>query len=170
MRALPGREGKRTRVRHGRLLVASLSGLACLVFSPSLRAQPTIQAATCNLTDVQDAVNQAKTPGTIVRVPAGSCTWTSTLTITGIGIVLTGTGTANCGSSSLGAGTSATTIIDNAGTSNPMIDVSKVPYGQTFELSLLDINPLSPSTQLMSPVFVVGTCTSAGCPTCGRTT
>ncbi len=50
----------------------------------------TINANSCNLADIQNAINSASSGDTIM-VPAGNCIWTSTLTITK-GIALIGAG------------------------------------------------------------------------------
>jgi len=126
-------------------------------------AANTIDVASCTESDVQTAVNDASSGYTVV-IPSGACTWTSELSIT-TPITLTGTGTPNVGTSTFGAGTSTTEIVDDVvGSQNPMINVTGITTGQTFRLSLLDIEPESSSTQLDSPIEVGGTCTSSGCP------
>jgi hypothetical protein len=59
-----------------------------LGFASTMNAQTT--ANSCSQTDVQSAVNNAGRKGTVL-VPAGSCSWGSTLTLT-YGITLTGAG------------------------------------------------------------------------------
>ncbi|MGA2207950.1 MAG: hypothetical protein ABSG10_14580 [Terracidiphilus sp.] len=54
------------------------------------RAQ-TVNAKSCNTSDVQTAINTA-TEGQTVTIPAGSCTWTTGVTISGKGITVTGAG------------------------------------------------------------------------------
>ena len=101
--------------------------------------------------------------GDTIQVPAGTCTWTSQLSIT-VGITLIGSGTPNDLPSEMGSGTLNTTITDNyASTSGPMIN-AKVPNGQTLRISTLLIQPNSSSTQLYSPIDVIGTCNGGGCP------
>jgi len=119
-------------------------------------------AASCNLSDVQSAVSAAAA-GDTVTIPAGTCTWTSGLSISS-GITLTGSGTANAGASTFGSGTLNTVIVDDAGSSNALIGVTGLPYGQTFTLALLDIEPESSGAALVSPIQLAGTCTSSGCP------
>jgi hypothetical protein len=133
------------------------------LFTAAAEAQ-TINAASCNLSDVQTAVNQVTVSGAIVNIPAGTCTWTGTLSIKGIGMTLTGTGTPNTGTATFGSGTLNTIIVDNAGSSNPLIAASGMPYGQTFTVALLDIEPNSTSASLFSPITIAGTCTASGCP------
>ena len=72
----------------------------------------TVTAASCSVSDVQSALNQAQ-DGYTVAIPAGTCTWTSTLTVsTAINMVGSGAGTV---------------IIDNVDKSNchdnPAIDM-----------------------------------------------
>src|SRR5271156_3010348 len=57
------------------MLLALLTG----VFGPIASGQ-TINAASCNASDVQAALNSVTADGTTVNIPAGSCTWTSTVT------------------------------------------------------------------------------------------
>jgi hypothetical protein len=129
-------------------------------------AQSTYTAATCNRNDVSAVINgptHTAVSGDIIVIPAGACTWTSRLSVTA-GITITGSGTPNTGPSTFGAGTPTTIIIDNAGSNSSLIGVTGITLGQTFRVSLLDIEPLSASTALYSPIEVAGTCTSGGCP------
>jgi hypothetical protein len=127
--------------------------------------QGTYTAASCNYSDVKAVINGSTHNAVnedVIIIPAGTCTWTSELAIT-VGITVTGSGTPNTGGLTFGAGTPTTIIVDNAGSSNPLFGVT-LSYGQTFTLSLLDIEPESASTTLASPIQVAGTCTSNGCP------
>ena len=125
-------------------------------------AQTSINAASCNVSDVQTAVNSAAN-GTTVVIPAGSCTWTTPLSITS-GITLIGTGTPNTGTGTTGAGTMTTTIIDNESSTNPLISASGITYGKTLVLAQMNIEPYSSTTSLTSPIVASGTCSSSGCP------
>jgi len=72
----------------------------------------TINANSCLQTDVQAAIDSAA-DGDIVVIPAGTCTWSSTVTIPNTkGIVLQGAGASN------------TIIIDNTGTKSHVLAVS----------------------------------------------
>ena len=53
-----------------------------------------IPAGSCSSSDVQSAINSASTRDT-VTVPAGNCTWTSTVTISGKAISIIGAGTSS---------------------------------------------------------------------------
>lgn len=61
-------------------LILVVASLLVLVFPPPSHAA-TIGATTCSRADVGSAVTAAGY-GDTVNVPAGSCTWTSSLTIT----------------------------------------------------------------------------------------
>jgi hypothetical protein len=144
-------------------LLALLIGI---VFVPEGMAQGVYTAASCNLSDVNavihGSIHTAVTGDTII-IPAGTCTWTSTLSIT-VGLTLTGSGTPNSGTSTFGAGSPTTIIIDNGGSTSPIISVTGITYGQTATISLLDIEPDSSTASLISPITVAGTCSSSGCP------
>lgn len=66
--------------------------LALLILLFSANAFGQVNAATCNTSDVQSAINAA-TEGQTVQVPSGNCTWTSGVTISGKGITVNGAGT-----------------------------------------------------------------------------
>jgi hypothetical protein len=61
-----------------------------LILLPAFASAATINAASCSYNDVSSAINSAQR-GDTVLVPAGNCTWNSTLTITK-GITLQGAG------------------------------------------------------------------------------
>src|SRR5271163_476071 len=125
---------------------ARLLSFLLLLFSPAMATVAhagTYTAASCNWSDVNAVINgptHAAAAGDTIVIPAGTCTWTSGLSIPD-GITLTGSGTPNTGAATFGSGTLKTVIVDNAGSS--LIGVSDLPYGQTFVLSLLDIEPES---------------------------
>lgn len=149
------------KIIKGAAFLVVLSGL----FVAGARAQGSYKAASCNEADVNAVINgptHTAVSGDTINIPAGSCTWTSELSVP-VGITLIGTGTQNSTPGTFGAGTLTTTIIDNAPSSGPMIDAT-VPYGQTLRISTLLIEPNSSSTTLVSPIYVVGSCTSGGCP------
>jgi len=116
-----------------------------LLFEGGVAHANTVNASTCQLTDVQKAVASASVGDTVV-IPAGSCTWNGTLSIT-TPITLTGSGTANSTPSTFGAGTTSTVLTDNSGydpnaeSAHPLISVSGLTVGQTVRVSLLDIEP-----------------------------
>jgi hypothetical protein len=53
-----------------------------LLTSVSASIAQTINAASCNQSDVQNAFNSVTASTTTVNIPAGNCTWTSTVTLT----------------------------------------------------------------------------------------
>lgn len=142
-------------------MLATLSSWAACTVDGS-----TLTAASPAETDVSACV-ALLAPGDTIVIPAGSATWSSQLNISLASLAegtyyITGSGTPNTGTSTFGAGSATTTITDNAG-GNPVFNIT-LTRGQTFDLSLLNIYPESASTQLTSPIFVVGTCNSGGCP------
>lgn len=70
-------------------LMILLVAMVVFTFATPINAQ-TVAANSCSQTDVQTAVNNAAR-GATVTVPAGSCTWSSTLTLTK-GLTLAGAG------------------------------------------------------------------------------
>jgi hypothetical protein len=76
------------RVRH--LTLTSLMTLSCAAAALPAHAA-TLSASSCSSSDVQSAINSATT-GDVVRVPAGSCAWSSTVKWSGKGITLQGAG------------------------------------------------------------------------------
>jgi hypothetical protein len=138
-----------------------------LSLAPLSKAQGTFTAASCNYSDVNAVVNgptHVAVAGDTIKVPAGTCTWTSgqQLAIT-VGITLIGNGTPNNSPNTFGAGTLNTTIIDN-NTSGTLISANRIPQGQFLRISSLIIQPLSSSTSLSSPLQLVGACNGSGCP------
>jgi hypothetical protein len=82
----------------------------------------TINAASCQFSDVSNAVAQASA-GDTVQLPAGTATWSQTLTINGVSL--------------LGAGTNATILIDEESRSaaTPQIIVLNAVAGTLSEIS-----------------------------------
>jgi len=87
----------------------------------SLCRAKTINAATCQFSDVSSAVAQASA-GDIVQLPAGTAVWSQTLTLNGVSL--------------LGAGTNATILTDeeNRNTSGQMVTLNAVA-GTLSEIS-----------------------------------
>ena len=84
--------GIRQRARGNRFFVACCLVPVALFWATSAHAS-TITSPTCSQSDVQNSINSAAS-GDTVLVPAGSCTWSSSVNITKA-ITLTGTGSAN---------------------------------------------------------------------------
>src|SRR5437667_9768983 len=107
-----------------RLILASV--LLCQICVLTAHAQSTYTAASCSYADVNACVNSGAAAtcspggthtvinGDTVNIPAGTCTWTSTLVgPANVGFTLTGAGTPNSGSGTTGAATPTTSIIHN---------------------------------------------------------
>jgi MYXO-CTERM domain-containing protein len=131
-----------------------------MALSGGVASARTVTVPSCELGDVQNAVDSASAGDTVV-IPAGSCTWAGTLSITQP-LTLTGSGMANDGPSEFGAGTVTTVITDNSGANNSLITVSGLTAGQLVRVSLLDLEPTA-STQVGWPIVITGTCSSSGC-------
>lgn len=109
-------------------------------FSAGLEAQ-TINAASCNEGDVSKALSSITTDGTTVVVPAGTCTWTTSLsytqtnsfTLQGAGAI-SGTGLQ---ASISGTGSDATIIQDNINRTSgdvPLLGITTIS-GKSFRLT-----------------------------------
>jgi hypothetical protein len=137
-----------------------------VLFGASLcRAQGTFTARTCSETDVDAVINgptHTAVDGDTIVIPPGSCTWTSGITISGVGIDITGTGTPNTGAGTVGAGTSNTTLIDDA--SAPFFSFTGLHVGQTAKVELLTMSASGAgSNSIRGPISFAGTCTASGC-------
>jgi len=75
----------------GRIIKSIIIGLLFTAFFGTAARSQTINAASCNSSDVQSAINTA-TEGETVAIPAGTCNWTSGVSIKGKGITLQGAG------------------------------------------------------------------------------
>lgn len=142
--------------------VASAGWCACSTSGSTLIAASPAES------DVSACVSMLSQSTPTIQVPTGSGTWTSQLTVSlgslGSGTyTIIGSGSPNSGSGSTGAGSVNSTITDNVSGSGPMISVT-LSQGQTFRFSSFNIAPNSSSTTLTSPVFIVGTCNTSGCP------
>lgn len=130
-------------------------------------AQGNFSAATCSRADVNAVINgptHVAVDGDTISIPSGTCTWATGVAVASVGITIVGSGTPNTGTGTVGAGTINTTLVANQGTVNPLFNVTGITFGQTFRMSLLNIQPLAPSTALYSPIQIIGTCTASGCP------
>jgi len=153
--------------------VARWTGLVCssIAFCCwSAHAQGTYTAASCNYSDVNAVVNgpiHTVVNGDTINIPAGTCTWSSALVAPkGVGFTLIGAGTPDSGAASVGAATPETFIIDNAGSGGNSYMMQFFPaYGTpTMRVSMMSIDPLTASTPLADPIFLLGSCALSGCP------
>lgn len=65
-----------------RIMRWSLLSLVVLLGPTGVRvaSAQTVNAASCNASDVQAALNKVAADGTVVNIPAGTCTWTTAVT------------------------------------------------------------------------------------------
>jgi hypothetical protein len=141
--------------------------LILALFPLSLAAQTTRTAASANESDVAAAIALSSN-GDTVQIPCSgtqSVTWTSTLTISA-SITLTALGaTPNTGPSTFGAGTNCLTIVDNV-TSGWMFYLTPT-YASSNNVTTIqnmNIDPISSTTALYTPITMEGTGTSSGMP------
>src|ERR1700733_6212525 len=107
------------------LLLSTLSGA---------KAHVAAQAASCNTSDVQAAINSAAEGGT-VTIPTGTCTWTSGVTVSGKGISIQGAGAGRIIAQSTTTSNIATgsqTLSLTGGLVNGVINISN---GETLTIS-----------------------------------
>ncbi len=117
------------------MLIKWLSFIVLL--SALVGAEAQVNAASCNTTDVQTAINTA-TEGQTVTIPAGNCIWTSGVTISGKGIAIVGSGTSQIvaySSSTLAIGTGTLTLTALA---TPLLSVLPISTGQTLKVEELN--------------------------------
>lgn len=131
-------------------------------------------AASCSPTDILAALPSNGNTNSTVTVSIPACASSNvqttnvnyTLPSAVTSLTIAGSGTPNSSSSTTGASSSctATELIDNAGSNTSFMWYFNLSYGQTLRISCMDIEPLSRLTQLTTPIVVMGTCTSSGCP------
>ncbi len=119
-----------------RIMRSVLFGLLLgALFSATMRAA-TWTAASCNSGDVQKAMNSAGTGDTVV-IPAGTCTWTSTISWTPpANVILQGQTT--CSGNIPSSCADNTVIIDNVSHSpndNPMLSITTGSSNQSFRMT-----------------------------------
>jgi hypothetical protein len=149
--------------------IAKWSPMLCLIIAlcgPAAHAG-TYAAASCNQNDVNAVINgptHTAVDGDMINIPAGSCTWTSGITVpSGIGITIIGNGTPNSGAGTENSSCGQTVITDKLSSGNLFATSPK--YGNsTTRISCMEIITYTPYSGYDSPIFVVGTCTSSGCP------
>lgn len=87
----------------------------------------TINAASCNASDVQSALHAVTSSTTTVNIPAGTCTWTSAVSLTvpagNTSLTIKGATSisGSCGPGGSCAASDGTVIIDNYASTNPLI-------------------------------------------------
>lgn len=153
-----------------RIFSRSLLLLLLLTMTMATHAQSsgsTVNAATCNQADVNAVINgptHTAVNGDTIKIPAGSCTWSSGVNITGVGISIIGSGTPNSLASQTGASSSCSTGTNITSSNGNALFVSTgLTYGQFLRVSCMDwiTAPLGSSDV---PLRVIASCTSSGCP------
>jgi hypothetical protein len=111
------------------LSVKVLAAIMLLGVLCSAHAQ-TINAASCNSSDVQTAFNSITSSTTTVNIPAGTCTWTSAVSLNvpsgNASLTVQGSTSINgtCGPGGSCAASDNTVIVDNYNSTNALIMVS----------------------------------------------
>src|SRR5579859_7270525 len=126
-----------------------------LFLAPSAKAQGTFTAASCSQSDVNAVINgptHKAVNGDTIKIPAGSCTWTSGITVPiGIGITIVGAG-------------QGVTIITDQLSSGSLFTMSPIYGSATSRISSMTLQPFLPRNGYGQPIGVTGTCTVSGCP------
>jgi hypothetical protein len=155
-------------MRRERLFPLILILLSCA--TTLVRAQGTYTAASSAESDVNAVINgptHVAVNGDVIQIPCSpsTSTWTTTITVTA-SITISGQGaTPNTGSSTFGAGTNCITLIDD-NPNGPLFYFSPTyaSINNVTTLQNLNIDPVSTSTALCSPIDVIGTATANGFP------
>jgi len=105
----------------------------------SVAEAQTINAASCNESDVSKALSSITADGTTVTIPAGNCTWTTSLSYTQTNsFTLQGAGAVSYSPSSIsGTGTDSTIIQDNINHNNsdpPLLAITMIA-GKSFRMT-----------------------------------
>ena len=134
-------------------------------------AASTITAATCNRDDVNAVINgptHTAVDGDIIKIPAGTCTWTTGITVpAGIGISIMGSGTPDSAPANRGASAScsATVITDNMPGGNLLL-LQPTASSSLSRISCMKILGQSGAAMnsLGNPAALNGTCNATTCP------
>lgn len=122
------------------LTVTATSGSSTHSASLILTINPSYSAASCSSVDVLTALNSITTDGTAVVIPAGNCTWSTSITYTqtnSFTLACAGAQTSPSGGGSTPVGTDQTIIEDNinhAGADPPMLEITTI-LGKSFRLT-----------------------------------
>ena len=116
-----------------RILIRATLGFLLSAFLCSQALGTTYTASSCSASAVQGAINQATHDGDIVAIPAGNCTWTTTVSVTfSNSVTIQG-----AGAQTPSGGSDLTIIQDNINRSsqdNPLLQVTTTS-GKTFRLT-----------------------------------
>jgi hypothetical protein len=120
------------------------------LFSTAVEAQ-TINAASCNASDVQKALNSVSADGATVVVPAGNCTWTTTVTYNQVHSV-TVQGQTTCTGTPASSCTDSTVFTDNinrTGYDAPMLQIITAA-GKSFRLTGITFAQINGGTSALT--------------------
>jgi len=137
------------------------------LFPAAALAQGTYTTADCSRNSVNAVINgptHTAVNGDVIKIPAGSCTWTSGINIpAGIGLSILGNGTPTSGTGTTGASAScsATVITDNSGSG--IFHFQPTYSSSLSRISCLKLRSDSPSSN-SAPFAFAGTCNSSTCP------
>lgn len=119
------------------LCITSVALFASALFSAGAKAQ-TIQAASCNASDVQAALNSVTASTTTVKIPSGTCHWSGQVTLT-VPSGSTSLSILGAGSLSTVGGGDATVIIDDYGSTQPLLAIATGPASSFLRLAGITI-------------------------------
>src|SRR5882757_6635526 len=160
--------GKTDKMRRLVYFFAGLFFALLFFLAPLAKAQGTFTAASCNRSDVNAVINgptHTAGNGDIIKIPAGSCTWTNGISVpSGIGITIIGAGTPNStpSTNTASASCSSTVITDNL-SGGALIRMTPTFGNATTRLSCIKFLPIVGSG-FGNPININGTCTASGCP------
>lgn len=131
-----------------------VSAFSLLVSGAPPAYSASIAATSCNQVDVQAALAVAR-DGDSVMIPAGTCTWTSTLRYTAPGSI----SIIGAGDQTITGGADKTVIIDNVSHSpsdNATIEIATGPANSSFRLSGLTLRGGSGGTTYNGALRITG--------------
>jgi hypothetical protein len=133
-----------------------------LMFGKVAQAQ-TIDAASCNETDVATALLKITTDGTTVSIPPGNCNWTTPLSFTQTkSFTMQGAGAISYSPTNIaGTGTDSTIIQNNTNSTSPMLTINTIS-GKAFRLTGIAFTNASGNSTVNSygSIVINGTSTS----------
>jgi hypothetical protein len=137
------------------------------LFSPvvaTLAHAGTFTAASCNQSDVDAVINgplHTAVDGDTIKVPSGSCTWSSGITVPkGIGITIEGSGTPNSGAATMGPSASCSQTAITSNSSGATFTMYPTFGNSTARVSCMSLT----RTGATAGVAFLGTCAAGGCP------
>ena len=115
----------------------------------------TINAASCNASDVQAAFNAVSSSTTTVNIPAGTCEWGAPVTLT----VPSGSSALSiigAGNQTTTGGGDATVIVDDYGNSNPLLSITVTGTSSRFRMAGVTFEGGSGSIKYNGIVSITG--------------